>query len=56
MHVCFYYSRLATEKSKTAFHNQAHAKKPSSDEKNIGENSANVADSNACSTSFQKAC
>lgn len=56
MCVCFYYSRLATEKSKSAFHNQVHAKKPGSDGKYIGENSANTVDSNACSTSLQKAC
>lgn len=56
VHVCFDYSRLATEKSKKAFHNQVHAKNPSSDGKNIGENSANMVESNACSTSLQKAC
>lgn len=56
VHVCLFYSRLATEKSKTAFHNQVHAKNPSSDGKNIGENCANVVDSNAYSTSLQKAC
>lgn len=56
VHVCFYYSRLATEKSKTALHNQVHAKNPSSEGKNITENSATMADSNAYSTSLQKAC
>lgn len=56
MHVCFDYSRHATEKSKKVFHNQVHAKNPNSDGKNIGEKSGNIVDSNACSTGLQKAC